>query len=146
MISKQNKGDNNEESFYILNTNNTTSHTCDIDMIENQKAAAYMDPWKKNIEKIKKGNKVLLYRSVKGIVAIGIATGKLEKKPYPGKKEPKDDEYSMKLDKFKTLKQPLPAAEIKKITGKNYRFRLTMFTVDKESGNKLWEHISKECI
>ena len=92
------------------------------------------------------GDKVFLYRSGEGIVAMGIASGKREKKPYPGREEPEDDEYFMKLDKFRKLKQPLPAAEIKKITGVNYRFMSTMFAVDKDSGDKLSEHISKNCI
>jgi len=52
----------------------------------------------------------------------------------------------MKLDKFRKLKQPLPAAEIKKITGVNYRFMSTMFAVDKDSGDKLSGHISKNYI
>ena len=147
MISKQNKCDNIEESFYILNTNYTDCPDCHNDMMDNHKAAAYRIR-KENIEKIKEGDKILLYRSSKGIVAIGIAKGELEKKPYPGEKNTKIEEYSKKLDKFKKLKQPLPAAEIKKIIGVsvNYPFTNTMFTVDKESGNKLWEHISKECI
>ena len=52
----------------------------------------------------------------------------------------------MKLDKFKKLKRPLPAAGIKKITDVNYRFMSTMFAVDKDSGDKLWGHISENYI
>ena len=127
-----------EEVFYILNTNYSNEKSDDKDMINNQKAAAYFDPWKRNIEKLKEGNKVFLYRPGAGIVAIGIASGKLERKPYHGEEKHRDEEYCMKLDKFEKLEQPLPAAEIKKITGVNYRFRRTMFAVDKDSGDKLW--------
>ena len=77
---------------------------------------------------------------------MGIASGKLEKKLYHGEEKHKDEEYCMKLGKFKKLKQPLPAAEIKKITGVNYRFMSTMFATDENSGNKLWEHISSNYI
>ncbi len=50
----------------------------------------------------------------------------------------------MALDSFRKLKHPLPAAEVKRIAGVNYRFTSTMFAVDKYSGDKLWEYISKE--
>lgn len=135
-----------EEGFYILNTDYSNDPSNDKDMIHNQKAAAYFDPWKRNIERIKKNDKVFLYRSGKGIVAVGIASGKLEKKPYHGKEKHKDEEYCMKLDKFKKLKQSLPASDIKKITGVNYRFMSTMFAVSKDSGDKLWDYISKKHI
>ena len=135
-----------EEGFYILNTNHSNNPADDKDMINNQKAAAYFEPWKRNIEKLKKGDKIFLYRSSKGIVAMGIASGKLEKKPYQGDAKHKDAEYCMKLDKFKRLKKPLSASDIKKITGVNYRFMSTMFAADKDSGNNLWEYILKNCI
>ena len=130
-----------EEGFYILNTNYRNDPSDDEDMINNQKAAAYFDPWKRNIAKLKKGDKVFLYRSGEGVVAVGIASGKLERKPYHGEEKHKDEEYCMKLDKFRKLRQPLPASDIKRITGVNYRFMSTMFAVDKDSGDKLWDFI-----
>lgn len=135
-----------EEGFYILNTNYSNDPSDDEDMINNQKAAAYFDPWKRNIEKLKRGDKIFLYRSGDGIVAMGIASGKLEKKPWHGEDKHKDEEYHMRLDKFKRLKKSLSASEIKKITGVNYRFMSTMFAVDKDSGDNLWGYISKNCI
>lgn len=135
-----------EEGFYILNTNYSNDPSDDEDMINNQKAAAYFAPWKRNIEKLKRGDKIFLYRSGEGIVAMGIASGKLEKKPWHGEDKHKDEEYYMRLDKFKRLKKSLSASEIKKITGVNYRFMSTMFAVDKDSGDNLWEYISKNCI
>jgi len=130
-----------EEGFYILNTNYSNDPSDDKDMIDNQKAAAYFAPPKRNIARLKKGDKVFLYRSGKGIVAMGIASGRLEKKPYHGEEKHKDEEYCMRLDKFKKLKQPLPAGEIRRITDTNYRFMSTMFAIDGDSGNSLWEHI-----
>jgi hypothetical protein len=135
-----------EEGFYILNTNYRNDSSDDKDMIDNQKAAAYFDPPKRNIGRLKKGDKVFLYRSGEGIVAVGIASGRLEKKPYHGEEKHKDEEYCMSLEKFKKLKQPLPAAEVRKITKKNYPFRPTMFVIDRDSGNSLWEQISKDYI
>lgn len=130
-----------EEGFYILNTNYSNDPSDDKDMIDNQKAAAYFAPPKRNIAKLKKGDKVFLYRSGKGIVAMGIASGKLEKKPYHGEEKHKDEEYCMRLDKFKKLRQHLPAAEIKRITDTNYRFMSTMFAIDKNSGDRLWDEL-----
>jgi len=132
-----------EEGFYILSTNYGNDPSDDEDMINNQKAAGYSDPWKRNIERLTRGDKVLLYRSGEGIVVVGIASGELEKAPYHGNEEHRDEEYHMKLDKFRRLKRPLPAAEMKKITGVNYRFMSTMFAVDSVSGDKLWQHISQ---
>ncbi len=130
-----------EEGFYILNTNYSNDPSDDKDMIDNQKVAAYFAPPKRNIARLKKGDKVFLYRSGKGIVAMGIVSGRLEKKPYHGEEKHKDEEYCMRLDKFKKLKQPLPAGEIRRITDTNYRFMSTMFAIDGDSGNSLWEHI-----
>lgn len=132
-----------DEGFYILNTDYKSEPINDKDMIENQKAAAYFEPWKRNIERIKKGDKVFLYRSGKGIIALGLGSGKLEKKPYHDDEKHKDEEYCMKLNKFKELNEPLPASEIKKITGVNYRFMSTMFAIDTDSGNKLWDYLRK---
>jgi hypothetical protein len=135
-----------EEGYYILNTNYANDPSDDKDMINNQKAAAYFDPWKRNIAKLKKGDTVFLYRSGCGVVARGIASGKLEKKPYHGEERHKDEEYCMRLDKFRKLRSPLAAAKIKRITGMNYRFMSTMFAADKESGEKLFKHISEKYV
>ena len=90
-----------EEGFYILNTNYSNDKSDDKDMIDNQKAAAYFDPWKRNIGRLKKDDKVFLYRSGGGIIAMGIASGKLERKPYHEEEKHKNEENGMRLDKFK---------------------------------------------
>lgn len=135
-----------EEGSYILNTNYGNDPKDDEEMLSSQKAAAYFDPWKRNIEKLQKNDKVFLYRSGEGIVAIGLASGQLEKKPYQGNPKYENEEYCMKLSRFKKIKKSLNAAEIKRITGVNYRFMQTMFRVDKESSEKLWNHVLAECI
>jgi hypothetical protein len=129
-----------EEGYYILNTNYNNNPSTHKDMIQKKKAAAYFDPWKRNITKLKKGNYVFLYQSGKGIVAYGISNGKLEKNTYEN--EP-DEEYNVGLNSFKELSSPLSAKEIKSITGINYRFMSTMFGIDIESAKKVIEHIKE---
>ena len=115
-------------------------------MINNHKAAAYFDPWKRKIENLKKGNVVFLYRSGEGIIAYGFANGIVEKCNYQNNPVYKNEEYFMKLDKFKILKSPLGAKQIKNITGINYRFMSTMFGIDSESGDKIINHIKENLL
>jgi hypothetical protein len=130
------------EGFYILNTNIRNDPKDDEDMLEHQKAAAYFDPWKLNIERLVKGDVVFLFRSGVGIVAVGKATGELGKAPYHGNAKDTDEEYFMKLSPFHRIDPPVTAAEVKELTGVNYRFMGTMFNLDSESGRKLYEHVS----
>ena len=135
-----------EEGYYILNTDIRSDMKNDKDMINNQKAAAYFDPWKRKIEKIKKGNIVFLYRSGEGIIAYGFANGKLEKRDYQNDPKHKNEEYFMKLDNFKSLKKPFEAKKIKEITMINYRFMSTMFGIDSESGVKMINYIKENLL
>lgn len=132
-----------EEGNFILNTNYSNDPVDDKDMISNKKAAAYHDPWKKSIARMQKSDRVFLYRSGKGIIARGIVKGNLKKADYHGKPTEKDEEYYVELDKFSEMKTPLTASEIKNLTGIDYRFMKTCFSVDKESGNKIWEELTK---
>ncbi len=122
------------EGYYILNTNISHSQEDHEDMLRTAKAAAYFHPWKSQIERLAKGDVVFLYESRAGIVALGEADGKLKKAAYHGKPEDADEEYFMKLQQFRRVSPPLTAAEIKGLTGINYRFRSTMFGLDAESG------------
>ena len=108
------------------------------DMLKNEKETAQFEPWKLKIEQINKGDKVFLYRSGAGIVAMGIGNGKIEKGPYQDNPNHPNEEYSMKLKNFKILEQPIRASEIKNISGVNYVFMQTMFSIDRETGEKLW--------
>lgn len=127
--------------FYVLNTNVSHNVRDDQDMLEGQKAAAFFNPWKHKIERLSKRDVVFLYRSGAGIVAVGVATGDLEKRPYQGNPEHMDEEYSMSLNSFKHVKPAVSAAEIKEVTGVNHRFMQTMFSLDAESGRKLFNHV-----
>jgi hypothetical protein len=128
-----------DEGYYIFNTNIKHGSEDETDMLENKKVAAYFEPWKFKIEHLKKGDKVFLYRSGTGIVAKGIATGKIDKSSYRNNPQYSNEEYSMKLNKFKVLDDPISASEIKIIAGVNYVFMQTMFSIDKDTGEKLWK-------
>ncbi len=125
------------EGFYILNTNYGNDPKDDDYMVRNKRAAAFFAPPKKKIEWLKEKDVVFLYRSGSGIVAVGKANGRLEKKAYQGAPEFPDEEYSMKLNQFIMLSTPISASEIKEIVGRNLVFRSTMFALDKESGQKI---------
>lgn len=132
-----------EEGYFILNTNYSNDPADDKDMIVNKKAAAYYDPWKKSITRMQKGDKVFLYRSGTGIVARGIVKGNLKKADYHGETSDKDEEYYVELKSFSEITTPLSASEIKSITDIDYRFMRTCFSVDRESGNKIWDELIK---
>ena len=100
-------------------------------------------PSKYKIERLTRGDVVFLYQTRVGIVAVGVASGNLEKHPYQGKPEHPDEEYSMPLKQFKQLEHPIPAAVIKEITDVNYSFRGTLFALDETSGKKLYVHITQ---
>jgi hypothetical protein len=129
------------EGYYILNTNYRNSMRDHEDMLTHKKAAAYFPPWKYKIERLSKGDVVFLYQSGVGIIAVGIASGKLEKRPYQGDPQHANEEYAMPLTQFKQLEQPITAADVKEITGINYRFMSTMFALDADSGKALYDHI-----
>ena len=128
------------QGYYILNTDYRGDPRNHEDMLAKRKAAAYRNPWKYKIERLSKGDIVFLYQSGAGIVAVGKASGILEKHPH-GNPESPEDEYSMPLKQFTQLENPLPAAEVKEITGVDYRFMSTMFALDAESGKNLYTYV-----
>ncbi|HFD33439.1 MAG TPA: hypothetical protein ENJ28_12125 [Gammaproteobacteria bacterium] len=127
------------EGYHILNTNIANSQDDHESMLKEKIAAAYFSPWKHKIENLEKGDVVFLYQSGVGIVAVGKASGKLRIRNYHNDQKHIDEEYFMKLNQFHLLGYPMSAAEIKEITGVNYRFMSTMFSVDAESGKKLYK-------
>jgi hypothetical protein len=129
------------EGYYMLNTNTQGGDEDHEDMLQNKKAAAYFDPWKYKIERLAKGDVIFLYQSGVGIVAVGEADGKLEKRPYHGNPENDDEEYCRKLNHFQRVDPPVTAREIKELTEVDWVFRQTMFGLDEESGKKLRQFI-----
>ena len=130
-------------NFYILNTNYRNDPVDHADMIQRGKAAAYFAPNKHKIDRLNRGDTVFLYQSGCGIVAMGKASGKLEKTAYQGNPEHADEEHFMTLEALQQVDPPLPASEIKAITETNYVFMGTMFSIDEESGKLLREHANK---
>ena len=96
--------------------------------------------------KFNKGDKVFLYRSGEGIVAMGKASGIVNHKNYHDLESEVDEEYYTDLSEFKELKNPLCASEIKKVTGVNYVFKSVMFCIGEEKGNILWNYIKENCL
>lgn len=141
LLSAPRTPDQNEEvnstTYYILNTNKANDQQTHDNMLTNGIAAAFCDPWKYKIERIKKGDVVFLYESGTGIVATGIASGIIEKVEYDGKPE---EAYQQKLDSYKKVR-PLNASEIKKVIGTNLIFFNTMFKIPPELGSKIIDHL-----
>jgi len=109
--------------FHILNTNKRHHIEDHERMLNEGVAAAFYDPWKFNIDRIQKNDVVFLYENGKGIVAFGKGTGKTLKTDHQG--DPDECHYQ-KLSDFVRLESPLPAAEIRKILGRNVVFLRTM--------------------
>lgn len=129
-----------ESNTYILNTNYSNNEQHTEDMLKDHKAAAYYPGWREKIEKFQKGDTVFLYKSGVGIIAYGISTGKLEMQDCDGHH---NYEYFMKLDKFKKLKMPFMASEMKVITNQGFNFRQTMFSISEEGRDLLVKEIKK---
>ena len=131
-------------NYFIWNTNYSNDDPTDHEeMLHHQKAAAYFSPWKQKIELLSKGDLVFLYQRGVGIVACGYASGTLEKAPYRGEPKHTDEEYFMTLTRFQPVEPPMSASEIKTISGRNYPFRGTMFSIDEESATALREAIAR---
>ncbi|MGA3110904.1 MAG: hypothetical protein ABSE15_02590 [Candidatus Bathyarchaeia archaeon] len=130
-----------EEGYYIVNTNRSNNKADDQDMISNKKVAAYFEPWKFQITRMQAGDKIFLYRLGAGIIAAGIAKGRYKKRNYQDSDKPKDkdQEYYVELKSFVECSKPISASEIVSLTEVNYRFMKTSFSIDKESGEKLWK-------
>jgi hypothetical protein len=125
------------EGYYILNTNISNDRTDHDDMLVNHKAAAYFDPWKYKIERLAKGDVVYLYQSRVGIVAVGKADGKLVKAPYQGNPAHPNEVYYRKLLDFQKVDPPMTAADVKRVTGVDYVFMQTMFSLSATGGKNI---------
>jgi hypothetical protein len=124
--------------FYLVNTNIRNDQADDADMLSGKKVAAYFDPWKYKIMRIRRGDVVFLYRSGSGVVAFGKADGKLMKTAYHGDPKHADEEFYMKLTGFTLVVPPMSAPELKEISGKlTMVFLQTMISLDLEGGTKV---------
>lgn len=130
-----------EAKYHLLNTNKGNSVTDHNYILSKGIAAAFFNPWKKNINRIKEGDVVFLYENGKGIVAYGVGSGKTLKKDHNGRK---DECFYQELSEFTKLVKPLSAKEIKKILNKNIRFLRTMTGI--RDGDKLLNFIKINCL
>ena len=131
------------ENYYLVNTNIKDDEQDDADMLAEKKVAAYFDPWKYKIARLKRGDKILLYRSGVGVVACGTADGKLIKAPYHGDPKHNDEEFAMKLTGFMLVDPPLTASDLKQIADKSdIVFWQTMVSLDPDSGRKIFEYLA----
>ena len=126
-----------ENNCYVVNTNKKNNPNNTLEMITEQKVAAYYPGWREKIKKLQKGDTVFLYESGVGIIAYGNASGKLEKRPCDGYD---DYEYNMHLDEFVELSKPVSASTMKEITGCGFNFRQTMFSISNEAEEKIREY------
>lgn len=129
------------EGYYIFNTNFKNNPRDDQDMLEGRKAAAFFDPWKYKVERLSRGDTVFLYRTGTGIVAMGQASGEVQKRAYHDDGRHEDQEYYTRLRNFRLVEPPVPAAEVKEVSGTNHSFRGTMFGINMEAGRRLSQHI-----
>lgn len=120
---EEQSGTEKSVSFHILNTNRGNNDDDHGMMMAEGVAAAFYDPWKYNIERIKADDWVFLYENRKGIVAFGQGTGDTLKREHEGAA---NQCYYQILKGFTLLPTPLPAAEIKTILGRNQIFLRTM--------------------
>lgn len=131
---------------WIVNTNRTNrpAGEDEVDMLLNQKCAAYFSPWKESIEAIQPNDLVFLYRNTKGIIARGIATGLAEVADYSNSEGfHEDEQVYMHLNRFEVLKTPIPAAEISEIVGYSVVFGQTRISMEYEEGLLIWRNITK---
>ncbi|MDD2781082.1 hypothetical protein [Sulfuricurvum sp.] len=131
--------DEKSNTFHLLNTNRRYDVNDNEYMLNNGVAAAFYDPWKFNIDRIKKGDVVFLYKNGVGIVAYGKGSGQRLKKDRYGDK---DECYYQELKDFKILTKPLTAIEIKKTLGQNVVFLRTMSGMP--DGQKIIDRINKK--
>ncbi|MAD44430.1 MAG: hypothetical protein CMH98_05445 [Oceanospirillaceae bacterium] len=125
-------------SFYILNTNKRYDKNDHINMINDGIAAAYYAPWKFNIDKIKQGDTVFLYENGVGIVAYGFGTGEVLKKE---KDDNPEECHYQQLQDFTELETPVSAAQVKQILDRNLSFVRTMISI--RDGQKILDHLTK---
>jgi len=118
-----------EEGYYIVNTNLAWRPTAYLDMLNQQKAAAYGGR-KFSIKRIKKGNTVFLYQNGVGVIAYGKTTDHYQTLG--------DDEiyvpvhFEWKIDPDKESDKAISAGEINTAMESQYSFRQTVFSIQEK--------------
>jgi len=122
--------------FHLLNTNKSNDSNDGIRMCTEGIASSFYDPWKFEINKMKKDDIVFLYENGVGIIGYGIADGNVIITDRNGDN---NEMYYQNLKKFKKLKTPFPASEIKKVLNGKITFLRTRTSIS--NGEKLYEKL-----
>ncbi len=130
-----------QEGYYIVNTNKTWMADAYIDMLANQKAAAYYDR-KWSITNISKNDTVYLYHTGVGIIACGKAKDNYKSKEIDG--DPDEEFYiplklEWKIDPILERSMAIAAWKINERMQSGYRFRQTVFSITEDMANVINE-------
>jgi len=128
----------NIRAFHLLNTNKRHDKRDGQRMYNEGIAAAFYGDWKKEIDKIKKNDVVFLYENGVGIIAFGIADGKVE---IEDKNGDKGEMHYQKLNSFTKLKEPYKASKIKNTLNRNFVFLKTKTII--HDGEILFNELKK---
>lgn len=125
---------------YIVNTNVTYLPEAYKEMLNGNKAAAYRER-KSAVDGIQKGDRVFLYHTGVGIVAVGRAISSYQSCSFQG--DAGEEHYiplqmEMKVDPLAEPERCVSPSEINLALKANHRFRLTAFKVNKEMGDAIY--------
>jgi hypothetical protein len=130
---------------FVVNTNVTYRKEAYLDMLSEDKAAAYYSR-KTAVDGIKTGDRVFLYHTGVGVCAMGRAKDHAQPKDYGG--DPGEEHFvALKMEyKADPVHEPLKcvrASEINKAVSGSYRFRQTAFAITVEMAEEI-ERLLKE--
>jgi L-cysteine desulfidase len=131
-------------NLFIINTNRQASDRYELEMIDEQKCAAYRST-KGEIVYIQKDDKVLLYSNGKGVIAKGVADGEVKKKDDNGEV---DAEFYMSLNEFYQYHKAIPYKDIRKIlqdADPSFArpFNVTSLKFSSPASQEIWDEVSK---
>ncbi|HIF9291663.1 TPA: hypothetical protein ACX6Q0_003714 [Photobacterium damselae] len=125
---------------FMLNTNYNNDRESHFEMIRNKEAAAFCSGWKEYIERLSIGDRVYLYQSGVGFIAVGEVSGDLIKTEY---NDIPDDKYSKSLKNFKVGFKAISAKEFKNMSeNESTNFRRTMVELSSKQAHKLNNEIN----
>lgn len=131
--------ENETSKFYLLNTNRRWDEDFHKKMLAEGLAAAFYNPWKKNINRIKENDLVFLYSNGEGITGFGRGTGNTIVEDYQGHK---DECFYQKLLDFQKLEKPLSAKDLRRILNCNFPLLRTMSPM--KDGQKILDFIQNK--
>ena len=125
-------------AFHWVNTNETYRPESKDFMLANECVVAQYDP-KKQIDEIAKNDVVFIYQNRVGIIAVGIADGKVVIQNYEGKK---GEQHLMHLTDFREVHPPIPPSTISEVArqsaGTAVYFSRTVIHLSPELGEGLY--------